>query len=343
MPESPHAQGQTADAPPSPEHFIQTLMSFQKTAALKAAVEIGVFGAIAAGNSSAGDIARATQTDARGAAILADYLVVLGFLTKSDDSYRLTPSSALFLDPASPANFGGVVEFFASPEIMDLVLSDPAAYVRNGGSVGLANVAPDNPVWVKFAEAMLPLSIPAAEEVAARVAALPDPPRKVLDISAGHGFFGIKVATALPEARVAGLDWKIVLDVAVRNAARAGVGDRYTAIPGSAFDADWGSGYDLVMIPGFLHHFDESGGARLLDRARASLSPGGRVLATEFVVDEDRLSPPWPAAFSFLMLATTQTGHAYSTEQLCSMARKAGFSAARVEPITPPHSLVWFE
>jgi len=37
-----------------------------------------------------------------------------------------------------------------------LFLDDPASFVRNGGSVGLAHLAPDHPVWVKFAKAMVP-------------------------------------------------------------------------------------------------------------------------------------------------------------------------------------------
>ncbi len=343
MPDSPHAQGQTADAAPSPEHFIHTLMSIQKTAALKAAVEIGLFGAIAAGSGSAADIAQATDADERGVAILADYLAVLGFVTKTGDCYGLTPSSALFLDPASPAYFGVVVEFLASPEMMGLLLGDPAAYVRTGGSIGLANVAPDNPVWVKFARAMVPLMAPAAAEIAARAAAMTPPLKKVVDISAGHGRYGIAIAEAIPDAEIVAVDWANVLTLARENAAAAGVGDRYRTLAGSAFEVDWGSGCDLVLIPSFLHHFDPEACAALVRKARASLSPGGRVLAVEFVVDEDRLAPAWPAAFSYLMLATTPKGRAYSAVELDEIGRMAGFSGARVEPIGPPHSLVWFE
>jgi hypothetical protein len=35
---------------------------------------------------------------------------------------------------------------------MRLWLDDPVSYVRKGGSVGLANIAPDNPLWVTFAK-----------------------------------------------------------------------------------------------------------------------------------------------------------------------------------------------
>jgi len=47
-----------------------------------------------------------------------------------------------------------------------------------------------------------------------------------------------------------------VLQVAQENAATAGIKDRFHALPGSAFDVEYGSGYDLVLMPNFLSHFD---------------------------------------------------------------------------------------
>jgi len=74
--------------------------------------------------------------------------------SRASRSQQLTPSSAAFLDRSAPSWMGGVVEYLAVPEMMDLFLDNPAAYVRNGGSIGLANNAPDHPIWVKFARAM---------------------------------------------------------------------------------------------------------------------------------------------------------------------------------------------
>ena len=54
------------------------------------------------------------------------------------------------------------------------------------------------------------------------------------------------------------LDWASVLEVAKENAQAAGVADRYTTLEGSAFDVDYGSGYDLVLLTNFLHHFDQT-------------------------------------------------------------------------------------
>jgi ubiquinone/menaquinone biosynthesis C-methylase UbiE len=328
----------------SPMSFFDGLFfGYQTTAALKAAVELDLFTSIAEGADTPEAIAARTGAAARGARILADYLVVRGYLTKQDGRYRLTPDSAAFLDRRSPTYVGGVADFLAAPENIALMLNDPAATVRAGGSPGLSHIASDNPVWVKFARAMVPFVAPIAQAVAAQVREWPAPPRQVLDIAAGHGMFGLLLAQALPEARITAVDWEGVLSVARENATRMGVSDRFRTVAGNAFEVDWGADYDLVLLPNFLHHFEPERCVQLLRKVRASLAPGGRVLAVEFVPNADRVSPPMPAMFAFVMLMTTPHGDAYTEAELDAMAREAGFRGIAAAPQPPsPQTLIEF-
>lgn len=76
---------------------------------------------------------------------------------------------------------------------------------------------------------------------------------------------------------------------------------------------------------------------------RLSLAAGGRTLAVEFVPNPDRISPPVPATFAGLMLATTPGGDAYTAEDFAAIARAAGYKGATVTPLPPsPQSLVAF-
>ena len=65
--------------PPSPQLFFETANAFQKTEALRAAIELGLFTSIAEGKRTAEDIAVAVKASARGIRILCDFLVVNGF------------------------------------------------------------------------------------------------------------------------------------------------------------------------------------------------------------------------------------------------------------------------
>jgi ubiquinone/menaquinone biosynthesis C-methylase UbiE len=318
--------------------------AYRKTAALVAAVKLDIFTIVGPGSASVPDLASRTGASGRGLRILCDYLTVLGLLKKENSQYSLTHISRTFLDESSPFAMGRSVDFLAAPEILDLFLKDPAAYVRSGGSEGLAHVAPDNPIWVRFAKAMVPFAAATAKRVAAYVATFSDPPYTVLDIAAGHGLYGIEVAKIVPEALVTAIDWAEVLDVARANAEAAGVADRFRMLAGNALELDWGSDFDLILLPNFLHHFDFETCGSLLRRVKASLSPGGQALSVDFVPNEDRVSPPVPVMFAFQMLATTPSGDAYSASELNLMAKDAGFRGARTVSLSPiPESLIIFE
>jgi predicted nicotinamide N-methyase len=319
-------------------------MAYQKTAALTAAVRLNLFSVIGEKAVSLEELSASTQASERGLRILCDYLTVIDLLAKQGSNYSLTQVARTFLDEGSPLAMGKIVDFVAAPETLELFLADPASYVRRGGASGLANVSPDHPVWIRFAKAAAPFAATTAKRVAAHVATFPELPYTVLDIAAGHGLFGIEVAKVSPEALVTAVDWAAVLTVAQTNAEAAGVADRFNMLPGNALEIDWGSDFDLVLLPNFLHHFDFATCTALLRKVKASLAPGGHAFGIDLVPNEDRVSPPTAATFAFFMLATTPGGDAYTASEFDHMARDAGFRGATVRPLAPtPQSLITFE
>jgi 2-polyprenyl-3-methyl-5-hydroxy-6-metoxy-1,4-benzoquinol methylase len=153
--------------------------------------------------------------------------------------------------------------------------------------------------------------------------------------------FGIEVAKLNPEAEITAVDWAAVLEVARRNARKAGVDGRYHLLPGSAFEVAYGGPYDIVLLTNFLHHFDWPACVGLLRKVHAALQPGGRAAALEFVPNEDRVTPPAAAAFSLTMLASTPAGDAYTFRELEAMFREAGYREISRHPIPQsPHTVV---
>ncbi len=321
---------------PSPALVLDTVNAFQRTEALKAAVELDLFTYLSAGRSTAAELATACGAALRGVRILADYLTTLGFLRKDGDRYALAPDAAAFLDRRLPAYLGGVFEFLLAPQLRQSFETLTAA-VRKGGTAvsDEGTVSHDNPVWVAFARAMGPLMRLPAELLAGLVGGGRDRPLRVLDVAAGHGLFGIAVAKHFPKAHVTALDWPAVLAVAAENAKAEGVADRHTLLPGSAFEVDWGGPYDVVLLTNFLHHFDPPTCERLAAKAHAALAPGGRVLTLEFVPDADRVNPPATAGFALTMLATTAAGDAYTFAEYEGMFAAAGFARSEFHPLPP--------
>ncbi len=315
---------------PTPERFFNAMNAHQQTEALKTAVDLEVFTAIAEGNGTAAAIAKRCGASERGVRTLCDFLTIHGFLTKSGTEYGLAADTAVFLNRKSPAYLGGAMEFMLSARSREAFAQLTDA-VRRGGAAGEGSVVAENPEWVTFARAMMPLMRMPAQAVAAELRTGGEA-RKVLDIAAGHGMYGISAAKENPDAQVYAADWKNVLEVAKTNAQAMGVGDRYHLIPGNAFETDFGSGYDVVLIPNFLHHFDVPTCTSFLKKVKAALKPGGRAAILEFIPNDDRVTPPTAAAFSMIMLANTPSGDAYTFAEIESMAKQAGFARAELSP-----------
>lgn len=329
----------TASDAPSPALFFETLVAYQRSAALHAAIQLEFFSAIGSTPATAAELAAKCGAAERGVRILADYLTIQGFLEKQEGRYALTPSTALFLDRSSPAYAGSAADFLLTPELMGSFASLSEA-VRKGGTANsaLGTIAPEHPVWIQFARGMGPLMEAPANMLAALLPLDRTRPTRVLDISASHGVYGIAFARQSPATELVALDWEPVLAVARENAARAGISDRFRTIAGDAFQVDLGSDYDIVLVPNFLHHFNPEDCVKFLRRVHSALQPDGRVAIVEFVPNPDRISPAPAAAFALVMLATTPAGDAYTFAELAAMLEQAGFKPASAHPLEPTAS-----
>ena len=123
---------------------------------------------------------------------------------------------------------------------------------------------------------------------------------------------------------------------------KQGLADRYHLLPGSAFDVDYGTGFDAILITNLLHHFEPAANEKMLKKAHAALNPGGQVIILEFVPNDDRVSPPVPAMFSLTMLGSTPQGDAYTLAEYGGpCAATPDLKRPRLIPLEPmPQSLV---
>ena len=321
---------------PSPQLFFETINAYQRTAALKAALELGLFTALGGTPATASEIAARCKCPERGIRILCDNLTIHGFLTKESDRYAPTPSSAVFLDRNSPAYCGDAAKFLLSPPITE-AFSDLAATIRLGRlhTSEHGTTAPDHAAWIEFARVMAPMMIPAAEGAAALTPLDQTRDTRVLDIAASHGAYGIAFAKRNPRAHLVALDWDAVLAFTEENARAAGIAGRFGKITGNAFTVDLGGDYDAVLVPNFLHHFNIADCTRFLGRVHAALRPGGKLVIVEFVPNEDRVTPPPSATFSIVMLGTTPEGDAYTFGEYRAMLTTAGFRDPQLHPLPP--------
>jgi ubiquinone/menaquinone biosynthesis C-methylase UbiE len=329
-------------AQPNPANIFEAISSFQLTFAIRTAIELDLFTAVSEGAHTASAIAKRCNASERGIRILCDYLTINGLLHKNGNEYSNTVDTGTFLVKGHPAYMGGTIEFLLSPHAFER-FGDMTNAVRNGGTTDPHNntTVSENPLWEKFARGMTGMVAPIAQGTANTVDLPTDREIRVLDIAASHGMFGFAVAQRYPKAHVVALDWQNVLRITAENAQKFGLADRFSSIAGDAFAVDFGQNYDLVLLPNILHHFSPAKNTELLAKCYRALNPGGTVAIVEFVPNDDRITPPMPAAFSLTMLCGTPEGDAYTYAEFRDMLINSGYSTVENHPLAPlPHNVV---
>jgi hypothetical protein len=100
-----------AHAPvPSPEHILQTGMSFLASKTLLSAVEMEVFTELAKHPADLKTLTGRLGLHQHSSRDFLDALVAMGFLERNDGTYSNTPSTDLFLDKHKPSYIGGILE-----------------------------------------------------------------------------------------------------------------------------------------------------------------------------------------------------------------------------------------
>lgn len=331
----------------SPLFFFENINAYQKTAALVAAVELDLFTRLHEANSSsertAAAVAQKVGAHEKGVRILLDFLTIHGMMTKHNAAspvawYEPTADSGFFMDRRSPASLALAPKFLAPPQMHSLA-EELVAAVCKGGAAAHGHTHENDPRWVDFARGMAPFTAASAPTIAQAIRS--NGPQKILDIAASHGMFGITCLKANPQAQVVALDGEAVLQVGEENARKMGVADRWRKLVGDAFRADFGTGYDAVLITNFLHHFEPRTNEDFLRKVHGALKPGGKAVVLEFAPNDDRISPPIPASFAMIMLTGTEFGDAYTYRQLTAMMENAGFrNIERHDPPSPQTVIV---
>lgn len=312
---------------PNPGLIWDTITAHQRSAALKAGVDLGVFNALGEGPLTAAELATKASVPERGMRILCDYLAIHDLIGKTGNRFAHTPTSAAFLDIRSPASMAPTLPFMMNDKIMSAFRSLTET-IRQGSTVLKEPLAGEEvSEWVTFARSMQPMMANSAEFIADMVMQN-GTPTKVLDIAASHGLFGFAVARRAQGCQLVVQDFPSVLEVTSENARAAGI--PITLLPGSAFTADLGTGYDAVLVTNLFHHFSMEDNIQLMKRFHAAMRPGARMMVLEFVPNADRLTPPAAASFSMMMLGNTTSGDAYTMAEYGQMLDAAGFGAREV-------------
>jgi SAM-dependent methyltransferase len=319
-----------------PDAIHVPLRAFMESRILLTALELDVFTAVGTGATAAA-VASVSGTEAGATERLLDALVSLGFLEKREGVFTGAPLAARFLTEGSPDDARDALKHNLSLWRRWSTLTEA---VRAGHAVGVREMADRGDDWtVPFIAAMHRGAAQRAPLVVRAVGT--EGVDRMLDVGGGSGAYSIAFARASATLRAEILDLPTVLPIAEGHVAEAGLAGRVTTRSGDLRTDDLGSGYDLVLLSSICHMLGPEENRDLLSRAARSLSPGGRVVVSDFVLDEDGAGPKQAVLFSINMLVGTASGRSYRESEYRAFLGEAGLvDVERVWLAGPAHLVI---
>jgi len=331
---------------PSPEQILQIGLGFWASKTLLSAVELELFSVLSGTGLTGGEIARKLDLHERSRFDFLDALVALGLLERTGNGpgavYSNTADTAIFLDKASPAYLGGILEM-ANARLYGywgtlteaLRTGLPQNEIKTGAPGLFEGVYADPERLRAFLDGMQGVQLGAFTALCATLDLSTH--RRFCDIGGANGTLAAMIATANPQLTGITFDLPAVAPVAEANLARHGVNDRVTAVVGDFFVDDFPPA-DVYFMGNILHDWSETEKQTLIDKAYAGLPSGGILVAIENVIDDDRRTNAFGLLMSLNMLIELPAGSDYTGAQFDRWARAAGFARTEVRNLAGPTS-----
>jgi SAM-dependent methyltransferase len=287
--------------------------------ALHAGVKLGIFTIIGNQSLSSRAVARELDGDAKGVTMLLNALSAMELLIKKEDLYSNTPFSLSFLIQKTPQYLGYMImhhhHLMESWNHLDVG-------VKTGKPVRTRSSYSNEEWRENFLMGMFNMAM----NLAPRLVSAIDLSSKshLLDLGGGPGTYAIHFCLKNPHLKASVYDLKSTRPFAEKTIAEFGLTNRISFQEGDYLEEKLSGTFDCVWLSQILHGEGPEEAQEVIRKAVSVLTPGGLILIHEFLLNNDKAGPLFPALFSLNMLLGTDHGQSYSEQEINDMLRKAG-------------------
>jgi predicted O-methyltransferase YrrM len=306
----------------TPEDIRAVAVQFQQSRILLSAYELGIFTSLGSGSKTSTQVAQAIQANARATDRLMNALVAMDLLEKNNGKFSNSSAAQRFLVQSSPDYLAGLMH---TVHLWD-TWSNLTESVREGTAVAVRRRINDR--GKNWLEAFIGAMHDRAKKQAPAIAHEMNLSgvKRVLDVGGGPGTFAMAFVHASDEITATVFDLPNVIPLTKQYVRQAGLSKRIDTVAGDYLSDNLPRGYDLVFLSAVIHSNSPTENKKLIGKCARSLNTGGRVVVQDFIMDEDRTSPPHGAFFALNMLVGTDHGDTYTESDVVSWMKAAGLS-----------------
>jgi SAM-dependent methyltransferase/DNA-binding transcriptional ArsR family regulator len=286
---------------------------------VQAGVRLKIFTVLGDAKCDVCDVAKRIGSEIRATGLLLDALAAMGLVKKTDCEYSNSEFSRKFLVTDAPEYMGHII--LHHHHILDgwaqldqAVMTGKRVDRRSYG----AEIERES-----FLMGMFNLAMMIAPKMALRFKL--SERRRLLDLGGGPGTYSIHFCLANPELKAVILDRPTTEPFARETVARFALSKRIDFIGGDFNRDPIVSGpYDVAWLSHILHSNSTAECQACLEKTVAALEPGGLLLIHDFILDDSKDGPEFPALFALNMLVGTEHGRSYSRAEIIAMLERIG-------------------
>ncbi len=314
------------------EKMIEEGSGFWVSSILIAGNELGIFNVLSGSKKSVEDISSKIKGKLRGTGILLNALTAIGYIKKVNGLYLNTPFSEKYLVKGKETYMGSALGHYYH---MWQDWGNLVNVVKKGsGHIEFEKkfLKTDARQTEVFIDTMYQLGLYDAITLASQLDI--DGVKRVLDVGGGPGHYSFAMIERNPGIKATILDLPLTLRVTKKYIKKRNMVGKVNTLEGNFLEADYGNNYDLVLLSHVLHSNSFKGCQKMIDKSYKALNKGGMIVVHEFILNNDKATPPEPAIFSVNMLVNTKEGASYSISELTSLLKNAGFKGFKNGRVT---------
>jgi O-methyltransferase domain/Dimerisation domain len=300
---------------------------------LLSAVGLRLFSVLGEKAMTVDEIAARLGLVARPASDFLDTLVSIDLLARTGDGadarYRNTPETAHFLDEASPAYQGGLLNIWENrnyrfwADLTEALKTGKAqSEIKHSGRPFFETMYADPAKLEAFMAAMDSSSRRNFELFADRF------PfhryERLCDVGGADGLLSRIVAAAHPHLTCVSWDLPAVTEIAARKIADAGLADRVHAAAGNFLEEPLPTA-DVITMGMILHDWNLDTKRQLIAKAYEALPTGGAFVVIESLIDDARRENTFGLTMSLNMLIEFGDAFDYTAADFQQWCGAAGF------------------
>jgi 2-polyprenyl-3-methyl-5-hydroxy-6-metoxy-1,4-benzoquinol methylase len=295
--------------------------SFQQSRVFLTAFELGVFTVLGDEEKTSDQIAEEIDTDIRATDRLLNALSLSGAVQKINGMFRNSDAARQYLVEGRPDYQAGMMH---SVNLWNS-WSNLTVSVKSGGAVNQNTVEERDEKWFKpFIAAMHNRAFAEAPSLVEEIDLTNV--KKILDVGGGSGAYSMAFVRAGENILSTVFDLPNVIPMTEQYVREAGLEVKINTIPGDFNTDELPKGYDLVFLSAIIHMNSPEQNISLIRKAGSALNMGGMVVISDFIMDDNRVTPFFGAFFALNMLVNTKAGDTYTESEIKAWFEQAGIT-----------------